>query len=98
MKGCIAKDLDGDLFLVPQHGKRVQLSSSADIGSHVGQQVKLSGAFVDADERDTHESASSGKGGTSSSSSKPHTVREFRVLKLDVLSSTCAPEVSKKKR
>jgi hypothetical protein len=97
MKGCIAKDLDGDLFLVPQHGKRVQLSGSADIGSHVGQQVKLSGAFVDADERETHESTSSGNGGSSSSGSKPHTVREFRVLKVDVLSSTCAPESSRKR-
>jgi hypothetical protein len=57
--------------------------------------VKLSGAFVDADERDTGESASPKGGGTSAS--KLHTAREFRVLKVDVLSSTCAPEGWKKK-
>jgi hypothetical protein len=94
MKGCIAKDPDGDYFLVPQHGRRVQLTSSADLGTHVGQQVKLSGAFVDAEEPDPRSSTSPST--PSATGGKPHTIREFRVLKVDVLSATCpAPQAKK---
>lgn len=95
MKGCVAKDSDGDYFLVPQHGRRVQLTPSADLGAHVGQQVKLSGAFIDAEEADPKSSDS--QGAPSAAEGKPHTIREFRVLKVDVLSATCLPTPPKKK-
>lgn len=95
MKGCVVKDPDGDFFLVPQHGKRMQLAPSPDLGSHVGQQVKLSGAFVDAEEPDPNSSSSPST--PSATDGKPHMIREFRVLKVDVLTSTCPVSPTKKR-
>jgi hypothetical protein len=95
MKGCVAKDPDGDYFLVPQHGRRVQLTPSAELGTHVGQQVKLSGAFIDAEEPDPRPSGSTSP--SSPTDGKPHTIREFRVLKVDVVSAACPATPSKKK-
>jgi hypothetical protein len=95
MKGCVAKDPGGDYFLVPKYGRRVQLTPSADLGAHVGQQVKLSGAFIDAEEPDPQSSISPGT--PSATEGKPRTIREFRVLKVDVLSAACPPTPPKKK-
>lgn len=95
MKGCVVKDPDGDYFLVPQHGRKVQLTPSADLSTHVGQQVKLSGAFIDAEAADPKPSGS--PGAPSTADGKPHTIREFRVLKVDVLSAACPAAPPKKK-
>jgi hypothetical protein len=95
MKGCVVKDPDGNYFLVPPHGRKVQLTSSADLGTHVGQQVKLSGAFVDAEEPDPRSSSS--QSAPSPTEGKPHTIREFRVLKVDVVSAACPVSPTKKK-
>jgi len=94
MKGCIAKDANGDYLLVPQRGKKVRLSTSGEIAAHLGQQVRLSGAFVDADDADADSARS---GGGSSGPGKHHPVREFRVLKVDVISATCPAVPTKKK-
>jgi hypothetical protein len=95
MKGCVVKDPDGNYFLVPQHGRKVLLTPSADLGTHVGQQVKLSGAFVDAEDPDPRSSSSSST--PSATDGKPHMIREFRVLKVDVLSTACPVSPTKKK-
>jgi hypothetical protein len=94
MKGCVVKNAEGEYFLVSQRGSRVKLDASEDMDAHVGQQVKTTGAFVD-----THEQGSSGStASTSGSSSKGvfHPERQFRVLKVDVLSQTCPATASKK--
>ena len=96
MRGCVAKDENGDYLLVPPRGVRVRLNSSDDISRHVGQQVKVSGAFVDADEPSTAPPAG-GAAGSSQSGSKTHVVREFRVVKLDVISQTCSAPPARKK-
>jgi hypothetical protein len=92
MKGCIAKDENGNYLLVPLRGVKVRLNSSDEVSMHVGQQVKLSGAFVDADEP-----ASSSPAAGSQSASKSGVVREFRVVKVDVLSQSCSAPPTKKK-
>jgi len=93
MKGCIAREASGAYFLVPQRGKKVQLNSSEDIVSHVDQQVRISGAFVDAYEADAKSSA----GGGSSNGTGKRPVREFHVVKVDVITATC-PLLSAKKK
>src|SRR5690242_18526264 len=49
MKGCLVKDEENGIVLVSQRGSRVPVSSAEDLSSHVGQQVKASGAFVEKD-------------------------------------------------
>ena len=94
MKGCIITDAAGNYFLVPPRGKRVQLNTSGEIASHVGQHVKVSGAFVDAPE----DAGSSTSRGTPKGMPKDHPARELRVVKVDVLGATCpAPTVARKK-
>ena len=91
MKGCIAKDQSGNYFLVPPRGKKVQLDASGEITAHIGQQVRLSGAFVDADEPDAD------SGTKSNGVGKHHAVREFRVLKVDVITASCPAPPARKK-
>lgn len=66
----------------------MQLDSSADMAAHVGQQVRVSGAFVDVETEDSS-SGTPGSNPTSNTTSQHHAVREFRVMKVDVLASTC---------
>jgi hypothetical protein len=86
MKGCLVKDEEKGIVLVSQRGSKVPVSSAEDLSSHIGQQVKASGAFVEKDKDDP---------GDANSSSKPddklHPEHEFRILKMDVLSPTCSP-------
>ena len=88
MKGCVVRDSSGAYFLAPQRGTRVSLSSSNEIASHVGQQVRLSGDFIDAEKPDPSSSSPSGSPGTPSAAGH-HTIREFNVLKVEVLAPTC---------
>jgi hypothetical protein len=97
MRGCIAKDENGNYLLVPPRGVRVRLSTSDELAKHVGQQVKVSGAFIDADEPGTAMSGSAAGSPNPQSTSKPHVVREFRVVKVDVVSQTCSVPPPKKK-
>jgi len=90
MKGCITKDENGNYLLAPPRGVKVKLNNSDDVAKHIGQQVKLSGAFVDAEE--PHAPAAG-----SQPASKSPVVREFRVVKVDVVSQTCSSSPSKKK-
>jgi hypothetical protein len=92
MKGCITKDDNGNYLLVPPRGVKVRLTSSDEVARHVGQQVKLSGAFVDADEP-----GASSPAAESQSESKSRVVREFRVGKVDVVSQSCSAPPTKKK-
>ena len=92
MKGCIAKDENGNYLLVPPHGVKVKLNNSEDVAKHVGQQVKLSGAFVDAEEPTIPPPATG-----SHPASKSRVVREFRVVRVDVVSQTCSSPPAKKK-
>ena len=93
MKGCVVKDSKGEYFLVSPRGGKVALNASEDLAAHLGQQVKASGAFID-----THEPATAAAN-TASSTSKGtlHPEREFRVLKIDVLSQSCAPPANKRR-
>ena len=88
MKGCIHRDNSGGYVLVPQKGEKVRLNNYADVASHEGQQVKISGAFVDAQE--PSDPAKPGQ--------KAPVVREFRVVKVDVISTTCILPAGKKKK
>lgn len=91
MKGCVTKDENGNFLLTPPRGVKVKLNNSDDVAKHVGQQVKISGAFVDAEEP----SASAAAG--SQPASKSRVVREFRVVKVDVISQACSSPPAKKK-
>jgi hypothetical protein len=66
----------------------MQLDSSSDVGAHVGQQVRVSGAFVDVSPED-NSSGSQGSSPGSKGANQNHVVREFSVMKIDVLASTC---------
>lgn len=94
MKGCVVKDSSGAYFLALQRGTRVPLNSSNEMASHVGQQVRLSGDFIDAEKPDPSSSTPSGSQGTSSAAGH-RTVREFNVLKVDVLAPNCPPPKKK---
>lgn len=86
MKGCLVKDAENGIILVSQRGSKVPVSSAEDLSSHIGQQVKASGAFVEKDKDDPVDPNSSSK-----SDDKLHPDHEFRVLKIEVLSPTCSP-------
>lgn len=88
MKGCITKNDKGDYLLVPQKGAKVILTNSGDVAGHVGQQVKISGAFLDLKEPIDK----------SKPETKAQVLREFRILKLDVLAPTCSAPSTKRKR
>src|SRR3954452_11782763 len=90
MRGCVAQDESGGFELVAQRGNRVRLNSAEDLSSHVGQQVKESVAFGNADPG--REAVVS----VSPVASKKHSNREFRVTRLDVLSQTCLAPTKKK--
>jgi hypothetical protein len=94
MKGCVVKNAEGEYFLVPQRGSRVKLDAAEDIASHLGQLVRASGAFVDTHEQGSSPSAPSSIGPRGKDVLHPE--REFRVLKIDVLSQTCAVAPGKK--
>lgn len=86
MKGCLVRDAENKIFLVSQRGSKVPISSAEELSSYIGQQVKASGAFVEKDKDDPADSNSSKK-----ADNKLHPEYEFRVLKIEVLSSTCSP-------
>lgn len=90
VKGCIAHDASGDFFLVPQRGAKVPLAASSDVATHANQQVRVHGSFIDAE----HADADPADG---QADNKKHIVREFRVVKVDVLSATCPVSASRKK-
>lgn len=94
MRGCIVQDQNGNYLLAPPRGVKVRLSSSDDVSKHVGQLVKVSGAFVDADE--SNGAAPAVSPGSSQSTAKTRVVREFRVIKVDVISQTCNAPPKKK--
>ena len=85
LKGCLITDADKRIVLVSVRGSRVPLSSVEDLSSHVGQQVRASGTFIEI-EKDQPENADP----KNTAQSKLHPEYEFRVLKLDVLSQTCS--------
>ncbi|HEU5231933.1 MAG TPA: hypothetical protein VFU50_03665 [Terriglobales bacterium] len=86
MKGCLVKDAENGIVLVSQRGSKVPVSSAEDLASHIGQQVKASGAFVAKDKDDPSDPNSSSK-----PDDKLHPEHEFRVLKIEVLAPSCAP-------
>ena len=94
MRGCIVKSQSGDYALAPARGVKVRLNNPDEVIKHVGQHVKVSGAFIDADD-DTPMTAESSASGPNSSGSSKH--REFRVVKIEVISTTCAAAAGKRK-
>ena len=96
MRGCIAKDEDGNYLLVPPRGVKVRLKDSDDVAARVGEQVKVSGAFIDADEDNSTTQGSSTTSANPNGTSKHHPVREFRVVKIDVISQTCTAPAKRK--
>jgi len=95
MRGCLAKDDNGGYVLQWSRSGRVKLSSSEDLAAHLGQQVKIAGAFSDTSEPGPSGSSSGGSG--AGSGEKRHGSREFRVLKVDVLSPTCSSAPARKR-
>lgn len=93
MRGCIVKD-DHGYLLQPPKGIRVRLDNSDQVTQHVGSQVRVSGAFVDANDDTSPPSSKLPQG---NGETPGHRVREFRVVKLDVLSQTCTPAGGKKR-
>lgn len=90
MRGCLVKDEEKGIVLISQRGSKVPISSAEDLSSHIGQQVKASGAFVEKDKDDPTDANSSTK-----PDNKLHPEHEFRVLKIEVLSPTCSPAKKK---
>lgn len=80
MKGCVVNDGEKGIALISQRGTKIPLSGAEDLSTHIGQQVRASGAFVEKDE-------------SSDPATKPENKlrpeHEFRVIKIDVLSQTC---------
>ncbi len=85
MKGCLVKEGEQGFALISQRGSRVPVTSADDLSSHVGQQVRASGAFVEKQKNDTLDPSSSNQ-----PQNKLHPDHEFRVIKIDVLSQTCS--------
>jgi len=85
MKGCLQKDNDGSYYLLSQRGTRIALEGAEDFSTHLGQQVKASGAFVDTKE----EAADQGSTTNQNAAGKLHPEHNFRVIKIDVLAQTC---------
>ena len=97
MRGCVAKDENGNYLLVPPRGVKVRLKGSDDVAARVGQQVKVSGAFIDADEdNSTTQGSSTTSYANANGTSKHHPIREFRVVKMDVISQTCTAPAKRK--
>lgn len=92
MRGCVSKneDASGGFLLETARGHRVKLNSLDDLTTHVGQEVKVSGGFVDAKDPDDDSSPSgslTSPGSAATAKSNPN--REFKVVKLEVMSATC---------
>jgi len=93
MRGCVSKNEDpsGGFLLETARGHHVKLNSLEDLTNHVGQEVKVSGGFVDAKDPDDESSPSgslTNPGSASTAKSNPN--REFKVVKLEVVSATCS--------
>ena len=84
MRGCLNKNDEGEYFLVPQRGPKVELKSTQDLGPHVGRQVKASGSFIDPAGSPPHSASA-----PPSSPGKDIHDHEFRVLKIEVVSESC---------
>jgi hypothetical protein len=81
----MVKDDAGAYELQTTRGRRVKLSSSAELANHVGHEVKLSGAFIDAPESD-----GSKPGASPSDAKHGHAAgREFQVVKVEVIADSC---------
>lgn len=87
MKGCLTKDENGVYVLQTQRNAKVKLDSAEDLAPRVGRQIKVTGAFVDAQSGSSSTAAAANR---SNSSEKSHSVRAFRVFRVDVLSQTCS--------
>ena len=98
MRGCVSKDEDpsGRFLLQTARGHRVRLNSIEDLTNHVGQEVKVSGGFVDVDDPVSQSSASGSTTPGSASVAKSNPNREFKVVKLEVVSSTCPVKSNKR--
>lgn len=98
MRGCVSKDEDANrgFLLQTPRGHRVRLNSLEDLTTHIGQEVKVTGGFVDVDDPVSQSSASGSTtpGGASVAKSNPN--REFKVVKLEVVSSTCPVKSNKR--
>ena len=85
MKGCLIQDESGAYFLQTPRSAKVKLESAEDLASRVGRQVKVTGAFVEAQPG----SSSAANHANSNLWEKSHSSRVFRVFRIDVLSQTC---------
>lgn len=92
MRGCVSKneDASGGFLLQTARGHKVRLNSLEDLTNHVGQEVKVSGGFVDAKDPDDDSSASGSLTSPgSASAAKSNPTREFKVVKLEVVAASC---------
>jgi len=87
MKGCLTRDETGAYLLQTQRSGKVKLDSVEDLSSRVGRQIKITGTFEDTQPGSS--AASAVNGSNSNPSERPHSVRAFRIFKVDVLSQTC---------
>jgi hypothetical protein len=91
MRGCLSRDASGAYLLQTQRGEKVKLNSAEDLTSHVGQQVKVSGSFVNPNAGRPHSSSSPKQ------LPKREGMPEFQTVKVDVLAQTCTVPSPKKK-
>lgn len=91
MKGCLIKDESGAYILQTQRNAKVKLDSAEDLSSRLGRQIRVTGAFVDA-QSGGNDAAPTGPAHSNSSAHETlHSVHAFRVFRVDVLSQTCTP-------
>jgi hypothetical protein len=91
MKGCLIKDESGAYILQTQRNAKVRLDSLEDLGSRVGRQIRVTGAFEDA-QSGGNDAAPRGPAHPNPNARETlHSVHAFRVFRVDVLSQTCTP-------
>lgn len=91
MKGCLIKDESGAYILQTQRNAKVKLDSAEDLGSRLGRQIRVTGAFEDA-QSGGNDAAPTGPAHSNSNAHETlHSVHAFRVFRVDVLSQTCTP-------
>jgi hypothetical protein len=88
LKGCLRSE-GGKFVLEEKHGKRVNLTSTEDLSSHVNHMVTLHGSYENAAGATGESPASSGTGSSGATSGE-----QFNVSKVDHESDTCKGEAT----
>ena len=91
LKGCLRSE-GGKFVLEEKHGKRVDLTSTEDLSSHVNHTVTVHGSYAENTAGVTGESSTAASSGASPSGSTSG--EQFSVSKIDNMSDTCKGEAT----